>query len=107
MARDFPHERLEAYKLALSTARWVLKLKFPRGLSHLRDQAVRCSTSIPLNIAEGNALMGDARRNHLRIAHGSAAELCALLDLIDFPDTEEQQHNLRRVGAMLYVLARR
>ena len=54
-----------------------------------------------LNIAEGMGKRGDSRRNHLRIAKGSAAEACAVLDIIDLPRGDEHQELLRRVGAML------
>jgi four helix bundle protein len=106
MSRYFPHETLEVYKLAVQVARKILAAKFPRGLSPLRDQAVRASTSMPLNIAEGNARRGDAKKNHFEIARGSAAETCAILDVVQIDDYEQIQYDLRRIAAMLYNLSK-
>ena len=98
----FDHERLIAYQLAAEVARWVLlEARFPTGASSLKDQAVRASQSVALNIAEGRARTGDAGRNHYRIALGSAAEVCAALDLVKVVGRADQQVKLRRIGAML------
>ncbi len=59
-----------------------------------------------LNIAEGAGRRGDAARNHFRIALGSAAEVCAVLDLVGLAGGAERQDELRRIGAMLAVLSR-
>jgi len=100
----FPHEILDCYRLAVGVARWVLAQRFPPRCSELADQAVRAATSVPLNIAEA-CRQGAAGRNHFRIAMGSAAELCAVLDLVDLPGGAERQAELRRIGAMLRRLA--
>jgi four helix bundle protein len=102
----FAHESLDVYQLALDVARWVATARFGSGNSDLRDQAVRASRSIVLNVAEGRARGGDAGRHHLRIALGSAAEVSAVLDLVALPGASEQQTSLRRVGAMLARMAR-
>ncbi len=47
------------------------------------------------------AAVGAVRRNHLRIALGSAAETCAVLDLVALPEAPARQAELRRIGAML------
>ena len=44
--------------------------------------------------------------NHYRIALGSAAETCSVLDLVVLPEGEEQQQKLRRVGVMLRQMVR-
>jgi len=75
-------------------------------MASLRDQALRASQSVVLNLAEGRAREGDARRYHFRVALGSAAETCAALDLVLLPDAPEQQVKLRRIGAMVRKLAR-
>ena len=103
---EFAHESLDAYRLALQVARWIGGSRFPAGCADLRDQGVRASRSVVLNIAEGRSRAGDAGRNHYRIALGSAAETCAVLDLVALPGAAERQAMLRRVGAMLAVLAR-
>ena len=103
----FDHEGLEVYRLALEVSRWLHGAPFPRGASWIRDQAQRSVGSVVLNIAEGRARNNEgARRNHYRIALGSAAEACASLDIVPIPDAALNQNKLRRVGAMLARLAR-
>ena len=103
---NFDHERLDCYKLALGVSRWLRTTRFPRGDADLRRQAVRAANSVVLNIAEGTSRRNDAAKHHLRIALGSAAETCAVLDLVAIPGAEERQDELRRVGAMLAVMSR-
>ena len=105
MLYPFDYENLDCYRLAREVALWVHKARFPADAKDLRDQALRSSRSVPLNIAEGSARGGAAGRNHYRIALGSAAETCAALDLIGIAGIPEQQEKLRRVGAMLRKLA--
>jgi hypothetical protein len=60
-----------------------------------------------VDIAEGAGHpKGDARRNHYRIALGSAAEACAVLDLLNPVGAEPRREELRRVGAMLAAMSR-
>jgi four helix bundle protein len=108
MACDFafPYETLDVFRLAVDVARWVRAAPWPRGHAHLRDQAIRASESIVLNIAEGSGRRGDAGANHHRIAHGSAAEVNAVLYLVDLPGAPDAQQRLRRIGAMLHKLGR-
>src|SRR5690349_8197773 len=76
----FGHENLDCYRLALEVARWAARQNIPVARKHLRDQLVRASDSLVLNIAEGAGHPpGDARRNHFRIAMGSAAEVSAVI----------------------------
>ena len=102
----FDHERMDVYSVARDVALWVNRARFPKGCADLRDQAVRASRSVVLNIAEGRARGGNAGRNHYRIALGSAAETCAAMDLAELDGGAEQQDKLRRVGAMLARLTR-
>jgi four helix bundle protein len=102
----FDHEHLDAYRLSLDVAHWVASTDFPRGFAPLKDQAVRAAQSVVMNLAEGKSRGGDAGRNHYRIALGSAAEVCAALDLLGSAAAAEQQAKLRRVGAMLRGLTR-
>ena len=71
-----------------------------RHAANLRDQAVRASRSVVLNIAEGAARGGAAAKNHFRIARGSAAETCAALDLATVADARAMQDKLRRIQAL-------
>ena len=54
----------------------------------------------------GTSRKNDAAKNHFRIALGSAAETCAVLDLMELPGGQDRQTELRRIGAMLAVLSR-
>ena len=107
MNHFFSHESLDCYALALQVHQWLVGVVFPPELRHLRTQGLRASSSVVLNIAEGAALQGDSRRNHFRIALGSAAETCSVLDCLALPEAADQQHKLRRVGAMLARLSRK
>jgi len=49
----FDHEQLICYQLGLNVARELAAASFPRGDAQLKDQAVRASCSVVLNIAEG------------------------------------------------------
>ena len=122
---ELGHERLDVYKLALEVARWAAQQPIPAQRKHLRDQLVRAADSVVLNggprrsrdciaarrrrlPAEGAGReLGDSRRNHFRIAAGSASEVAAVLDLVPLPGGPERQEELRRVVAMLTKLARR
>ncbi len=78
-----PHEKLDAYRVALEMHE-ALNATLPRRcLRDLRDQLVRASTSVVLNIAEGagRASLADKRRFY-EIARGSATECAAILDLL-------------------------
>ena len=102
------HERLDVYQVALGVARWAAGQVIPPARRHLRDQLVRAADSMVLNIAEGAGLPpGESRRNHYRIAAGSASEVGAVLDLVALPSGPERQEELRRVCAMLAKMIRR
>ena len=106
MRYGFDHEGLDVYQLAREVAQWVHGARFGRDSADLRDQVVRASRSVVLNIAEGCARGGKPGKNHFRIALGSAAETCAALDLTRIADRDAQQAKLRRIGAMLSCMAR-
>ena len=55
MNRLFDHEKLEVYQESLAFIAWLEPLlqKLPRSVA-VRDQLDRASTSIVLNLAEGN-----------------------------------------------------
>ena len=84
MNRRFDHEKLEVYQASLCFIVWLEPLlqKLPKSLS-VTDQLDRASTSIPLNIAEGNGKFTGADRCRLfDIARGSALESAAALDVL-------------------------
>ena len=76
--RNLPHQRLRIY----GTARQLRALVFEHeiGNADLRQQAPRAANSVLLNIAEGAAQLGNAKKLHHRIAHASVAEVTAAYD---------------------------
>jgi len=80
----FAHEKLQAYQSSLQFVRWseaVLE-KLPKTAA-VHGQLDRAGTSIPLNIAEGNAKFTSADKcRYFDTAHGSAVECAACLDLL-------------------------
>jgi four helix bundle protein len=107
MSYRFDHENLDCYKLAVTTARWVCKTHWPRGLSDLKNQASRAATSVCLNLAEGCSRGGRAGINHLRIANASAAETAAALDIAFGEGASTQKEQLRRISIMVIGLIKR
>jgi four helix bundle protein len=80
----FDHERLRAYQEALRFVVWVGPIieKLPAKLA-AKDQLDRASTSIVLNIAEGNGKRSHPDRcRYLDISRGSALESAACLDVL-------------------------
>ena len=53
MRGSFLYEQMDVFRVAVDVARSVRTVPFPRGCTSLRDQAVRSSQSVVLNIAEG------------------------------------------------------
>ena len=80
----FDHEKLKVYKASITFAAWATSLL--EGISKcgdVKDQLDRASTSIPLNIAEGNGKYTIKDRcRFFDIARGSALECAAALDLL-------------------------
>lgn len=95
------HEKLDSHRVALEVARWMVATRFPRGLSDLKNQGMRASASVVLNIAEGSRRRGKARSNHYEIARGSAAEALSVLLIVELPGWQAQADKLRRVDCML------
>ncbi len=80
----FDHEKLRAYQEALKFCAWAGPVvdSLPVKLA-ARDQLDRASTSIVLNLAEGNGKRSHADRcRYLDIARGSALECAACLDVL-------------------------
>ena len=80
----FDHENLIAYQRSIQFVAWSSQLleKLPAKLA-VCDQLDRASTSVPLNIAEGNAKhTAPDRCRYFDTARGSAFECAACLDLL-------------------------
>ncbi len=81
MKTQFDHEKLDVYQNAIEFVSWVDELLegIPKSLA-VHNQLDRASTSIPLNIAEGNGKYTAADRcRFFDIARGSALECAACL----------------------------
>jgi four helix bundle protein len=114
MNPTFDHEKLEAYQQSLAFIRWATALldKLPAKLS-VCDQLDRASTSVPLNIAEGNGKFTSPDRcRYLDSARGSALECAACLDVLiakgkaTEAEVEPGKQLLRRVVSLLVGLIR-
>ena len=81
---SFHHEKLTVYQRALEFAGWSQELiESLAKKTTTRDQLERAGDSIALNIAEGNGKFSKKdRARFLQIAHGSALESAACLDLL-------------------------
>lgn len=84
MKAYFDHEKLDVYREAIQFCGWVGEfLNKIAGKAAARDQLDRASTSIPLNIAEGNGKFSARDRSRfLEMARGSALECAASLDVL-------------------------
>ena len=84
MKPQFDHEKLHVYQQALTFVTWATQLLSkiqPKAAA--KDQLDRASTSVPLNIAEGNGKFAVRDRcRFVEIARGSALECAACLDVL-------------------------
>jgi four helix bundle protein len=111
----FDHEKLDVYHEAIAFCAWAGELlSATAAKAAAKDQLDRASTSIPLNIAEGNGkFSGKDRARFLEIARGSALECAACLDVLvarklATPDqVEEAKESLVRIVQMLMGMLRR
>ena len=110
------HEKLDVYRLAIGYVSWVFEHseKLNGVHRHARDQWLRASQSIPLNIAEGNGKTAEAdRRRYFEIARGSALECAAIQDVLvvgkslDENESRDRKVELDRMAAMLSRLGKR
>lgn len=79
----FDHEKLKVYRRSLEFIEWVDPVieSLPNSLS-VKNQIDRASTSIPLNIAEGNGKWSPKDRcRFFDVARGSTLECAAALDI--------------------------
>ena len=110
------HEKLDVYRLAVSYVAWVYDQSADLAGIHraARDQWLRASQSIPLNIAEGNGKTAEAdRRRYFEIARGSALECAAIQDVLvvgkalEESKSRDRKIELDRIAAMLSRLGGR
>ena len=105
-------ERLDVYRVAREFDGFAATALPRRGAAALRDQLMRASSSIVLNIAEGCGRFARPEKAHFyAVARGSAMECAAALDLalgrglIAAPAHRHGRGMLVRVVAMLTKLA--
>ena len=110
------HEKLDVYCLAIGYVAWVYEKADSLNGVHrpARDQWLRASQSIPLNIAEGNGKTIETdRRRYFEIARGSALECAAIQDVLvvgkalDKMASRKRKDELDRMAAMLSCLGGR
>ncbi len=107
------HEDLIVWQKAITLVKSVYKITEHMPDTErfgLTNQMRRCAVSIPSNIAEGNARMGDPEfRQFLKIAYGSSAELetqlfiSKELEFISKADFDTVQELLVEVRKILIV----
>jgi four helix bundle protein len=111
----FDHEQLDVYREAIAFCGWVgdFLVTIPAKAA-AKDQLDRASTSIPLNIAEGNGkFSAKDRAGFLEMARGSALECAACLDVLFVrklageTQVAEQKERLARIVQMLIGLLRK
>jgi four helix bundle protein len=111
----FDHEKLEVYRDAIAFVAWLTELlEGAARLGDVKDQLDRASTSVVLNIAEGNGKYSlKDRCRFFDTAHGSALECAAGLDVLVAKRklTRDQIHlgkeRLQRIVRMLMGLIKR
>src|SRR5437588_12241383 len=111
----FDHEKLEVYREAIAFVAWLSPLlEGTLRIGEVKDQLDRASTSISLNIAEGNGKYAPKDRcRFFDIAHGSALECAAGLDILVAKQklTVEQirpgKDSLQKIVRMLIGLIKR
>jgi four helix bundle protein len=84
MDKIFDHEKLIVYQISINFIVWLQKILKDVPKKHaVYDQLDRSSTSIALNIAEGNGKYSRKDRcRYFDIARGSALESAAALDIL-------------------------
>ncbi len=108
----FHHEKLKVYQRALEFAAWSqLLIDSISKKTSTRDQLERAGDSIALNIAEGNGKFSQRdRARFFQIAHGSALESAACLDLFvargccEQKAIEKGKAKLEEIVKMLFVM---
>jgi four helix bundle protein len=115
MKTYFDHEKLDVYRESIAFCAWTGDLlNSITAKAAAKDQLDRASTSIPLNIAEGNTkFSAKDRACFLEIARGSALECAAALDVLvarklaELGRIEGAKENLVRIVQMLMGMRRR
>lgn len=93
----FGHEKLDVYRAAIEYVGWAYRYcEGLKGHRHAKDQLLRASQAIPLNIAEGNGKATGAAQDVLQVCGALSAE-----------ENESRKALLDRIVAMLTKLGQR
>ncbi len=112
----FPHQRLEAYRLALELAAAARQLcaAIPRGHRHIADHLQRAADNTVLLLAEGaNRWGAGEKRQRFVESRGECGEAAAAADLVCVhgfvpqPQVASFQQLANRLAAMLTGLVHR
>lgn len=111
----FSHEKLDVYQEAILFVGWLSTLMDGKvRIGDVKDQLDRASTSILLNLAEGNGKYSlKDRCRFFDTAHGSALECAAGLDvlvakgIVTAVQIRPGKENLQRIVQMLMGLIKR
>ena len=111
----FDHEKLDVYRESIAFCGWVGEfLGAISAKAAAKEQLDRASTSIALNIAEGNGkFSAKDRARFFEVARGSALECAACLDVLVARKFTTEEHvvpgkeRLARIVQMLVGLLRR
>src|SRR5438552_892810 len=111
----FDREKLDVYQEAIGFCGWVGEfLSAISAKAAAKDQLDRASTSLPLNIAEGNGKFSDKDRSRFfEMARGSALECAACLDVLlvrkltkEEPVAAQKERLVRIVEMLVGLLSR-
>ena len=105
----FDHEKLDVYQEAIAFCGWVGEfLTAISSKAAAKDHLDRASTSIPLNIAEGNGKFSSKdRARFFEVARGSALECAACLDVLVVRKLAEEEQVIlakERLGRIVQML---
>ncbi len=93
------HHRLHVWHYSIQLVRLVKQS--PIGDRELRDHAERACRSVALNIAEGAALDGAAKRRHFKIARASDVEVVAAYELAEAIGESVALSEITRLGIII------
>lgn len=104
---QFDHDKLKVYQESIRFVSWVndLLAPVPKSIA-VHKQLDRASTSVPLNIAEGNGKHTPADRcRFFDIARGSALECAACLDVLVAKQLLEKERADEGKGSIFEIVS--
>jgi four helix bundle protein len=110
IAGQFPHEKLDAYRVALEVATLAKRLAehIPRGHRNVADHLLRAASNTVLLLAEGADRRGSAeKRQRFVESRGECGEVGAACDVVlacgigKLAEAERLKRLASRVSAML------